>query len=177
MNAFFELLKTRHSIRKYKPIAVEQDKIQKLLKAALMSPASKRRNPWEFIVIENKETLSKLAQCKPHGSQMLKDAALAIAVLADTNKSDLWLVDASIASIIIQLQAHDLGLGSCWVQIHNREKDDSTSAEQYIQNILNIPQNLSVLNIISIGYPDEQKQAFNEDQLPMAKIHIEKFSL
>ncbi len=62
MNSFFELLKTRRSIRKYLPKAVEQDKIDLITKAALMSPASKRSNSWEFIVVQDKTTLQKLAE-------------------------------------------------------------------------------------------------------------------
>jgi nitroreductase len=175
MTSFSGLLKTRRSIRKYLPQAVEQDKIKIITNAALMSPASKRSNPWEFIVVENKETLQKLADCRPHGSQLLAGSPLGIIVIADTTKSDVWMEDASIASIIIQLQAHDLGLGSCWVQVYGRQKDEETSTESYIRELLDIPAHYAVLNIISIGYPDEQRKPFDEDKLPVEKIHSEKF--
>ncbi len=175
MTSFFDLLKNRRSIRKYQPKAVDKEKILKIVHAALMSPASKRSNSWEFIVVEDRNTLEKLADSRPHGAQMLKDAALGIVVIADTTKSDIWFEDASIASIIIQLQAQDLGLGSCWVQMYNRQKDDFTSAGKYIKNLLDIPENYDVLNIVSIGYPDEEKKPFDEDQLAIEKIHYEKF--
>jgi nitroreductase len=175
MKSFFELLRTRRSIRKYLPQAVEQDKIRKITNAALMSPASKRSNPWEFIVIEDKETLLKLANCRPHGSQLLAGSPLGIIVIADTTKSDVWLEDASIASIVMQLQALDLGLGSCWVQVYGRQKDEETSTEDYIRQLLDIPSNYAVLNIISIGYPDEDRKPYDEDKLPIEKIHTEKF--
>ena len=83
--------------------------------------------------------------------------------------------DASIASIIIQLQAHDLGLGSCWVQVYGRHKDEETSTESFIRDLLDIPENYAVLNIISIGYPDEERKPFDENKLPTEKIHSEKF--
>jgi len=175
MTSFFELLKTRRSIRKYLPKAIEQEIITKITNAALMSPASKRSNPWEFIVIQDKETLVKLSQSRPHGSQFLNDSPLGIVVIADTTKSDVWMEDASIASIIMQLQAHDLGLGSCWVQVYGRQKDENTTTESYIRELLNIPNHYSVLNIISIGYPDEERKAYEEDKLPTQKIHFDKF--
>jgi len=175
MTSFFELLKTRRSIRKYLPKAVEQEKIVQITNAALMSPASKRSNPWEFIVIQDKETLVKLSESRPHGSQFLADSPLGIVVTADTTKSDVWMEDASIASIIMQLEAQDLGLGSCWVQVYGRQKDENMTTESYIRKSLNIPENYSVLSIISIGYPDEQRKAYEENKLPTHKIHFDKF--
>lgn len=175
MTSFFELLKTRRSIRKYLPKAVEPEKIAKLTNAALMSPASKRSNPWEFIVIQDKEMLLELSGSRPHGSQFLEGATLGIIVIADTTKSDVWMEDASIASIIMQLQAHDLGLGSCWVQIYGRQRDETTTAESFIKGLLNIPDHFAVLSIISIGYPDEERKAYEEDKLPTQKIHFDKF--
>ncbi|MEI7503765.1 MAG: nitroreductase family protein [Paludibacter sp.] len=176
MDTFFELLKSRRSIRKYLAKAVESDKINIITKAALMSPASKRSNSWEFIVVQNPEMLQKLANCRPHGSQFLADAPLGIVVIADITKSDVWIEDASIAAIIIQLQAQDLGLGSCWIQVFQRQKDENTTTEEYIRELLNIPYNFAVLNIISIGYPNEERKPFDEEKLAKEKIHSENFN-
>jgi nitroreductase len=175
MNSFFDLLKNRRSIRKYLPKAVEQDKIDLITKAALMSPASKRSNPWEFIVVQSSETLQKLSDCRPHGSQFLAESPLGIIVTADTTKTDVWMEDASIAAILMQLQVQDLGLGSCWIQIYGRNKDDETTTESYIRNLLNIPEHFAVLCIISIGYPNEERKPYDESKLSIDKIHTEKF--
>ena len=175
MTSFFDLLKSRRSIRKYLSKAVEQDKITQITNAALMSPASKRSNPWEFIVVQDVEVLAKLADSRPHGSQFLAGSPLGIVIIADTTKSDVWMEDASIASIIMQLQAQDLGLGSCWIQVYGRQKDEETTTETYIRNLLNIPSHYAVLNILSIGYPDEERKSYDENKLPVEKIHIEKF--
>jgi nitroreductase len=171
MNSFFELLQTRRSIRKYLPKPVEQEKISTILKAALMSPASKRSNPWEFIVVQENEMLQKLSECRQHGSQFLAEAPLGIVVVADTTKSDVWMEDASISAIIMQLQVQDSGLGSCWIQVYNRMKDNEISSENYIRNTLNIPSHFAVLCIISIGYPAEERKAFDENKLALEKIH------
>ncbi|MEI8086142.1 MAG: nitroreductase family protein [Paludibacter sp.] len=175
METFFELLKSRRSIRKYLEKSVESDKIDIITKAALMSPASKRSNSWEFIVVQDSEMLEKLANCRPHGSQFLSEAPVGILVIADTSKSDVWFEDASIAAIIIQLQAQDLGLGSCWIQVFQRQKDENTTSEEYIRDLLNIPDNYAVLNIVSIGYPNEERKPFDEEKLATEKIHSEIF--
>jgi len=175
MNSLSELLKNRRSIRKYLPIPVEQDKIDQITKAALMSPSSKRSNPWEFIVVQDKEMLIKLSDSRPHGSQFLAESPLGIIVIADTTKTDVWMEDASIAAIIMQLQVQDLGLGSCWIQVYGRNKNDETTTESYIRDLLSIPAHFAVLSIISIGYPDESRKPYDEDKLATDKVHTEMF--
>lgn len=99
--SFLELLKNRRSIRRYTDRKVEPEKIQQILTAALMSPSSKRSNPWEFIVIEEDEVLQKLSACRPTGSQLLAGSPLGIVVIADQTRTDVWMEDASIAAIIM----------------------------------------------------------------------------
>jgi len=175
MTSLSELLKTRRSIRKYLPKIVEQEKIEQITSAGLMSPASKRSNPWEFIVVEDKQMLQKLSECRSHSSQMLADSPLGIVVIADKTKSDIWIEDASIAAIIMQLQAHDLGLGSCWIQVYGREKTEQITAEEYIKELFSIPEHFGVLCILSIGYPNEVKKPFETEKLDKTKIHAGKF--
>lgn len=175
--SFFDLLKNRRSIRKYTDQKVEDEKIKQITTAALMSPASKRSNPWEFIVVEDKETLQKLADSRPHGSQLLAGSPLGIVVIAYRTKSDVWIEDASIAALIIQLQAQDLGLGSCWVQIFARQRTETQSAEEYVREMLEIPENYAVLCIVSIGYKDEDRKAYDEEKLAYNKIHSERFKV
>ena len=120
MEQFSDLIKNRRSMRKFTGEEVNQEEVVTLLKAALMSPSSKRSNCWQFIAVDDKETLEKLSHCKEMGAAFLAEAALAIVVMADPLASDVWIEDAAIASIMIQLQAEDLGLGSCWVQVRER---------------------------------------------------------
>lgn len=175
MKNFHNLAKNRRSIRKYLEKTIEKEKIDQILQTALMSPASKRTNGWEFIAVENKEMLEKLSECRPFGSKLLAGTPLAIVVVADPEKSDVWYEDASIAATFIQLQAEDLGLGSCWVQVHNREKDENQTAEDYVKTLLNIPENLRVLNMVAIGYKNEERKPYDEEKLQYEKIHWEKF--
>ena len=143
-----------------------------ILKAALMAPASKRKNPWQFMVVEDKEMLKKLAGCKAAGSSLLEGCALAVVVIANVMESDVWVEDASIASIYMQLQAEDLGLGSCWCQIRNRQTEDDTDANTYVRDLLDIPYQLEVLSIIGFGYKDQERKPFDEAHLQWEKIHL-----
>lgn len=173
--SFYSLLKTRRSVRRFENRAVEQEKIDFLLKAALMSPASKSRNPWEFVVITDADTLQKLSASKSHGAHFLAGCPLAIVVVAEIAKSDVWIEDASIAAIIIQLQAQDLRLGSCWVQMRERKTSTEESSETYVRNLLNISEKYAVLCIIGVGYPAEFKNPHEETSLNYDKIHYHHF--
>jgi nitroreductase len=175
MNTFFELLKNRRSIRKFTAQAVEPEKIELLLKAALMAPSGKRVMPWHFVVVTEGELLQKLSGARTHGSQFLAGAPLAIVVLADTSKTDVWVEDAAIASAFIQLAAESIGLGSCWVQVRNREHTESESTDAYISKLLNIPERFAVENIIGIGYKDEQKKPFDGTALAFDKVSYNRF--
>ena len=81
MENFSELIKSRRSMRKFTEEELSQEEVVVLLKAALMSPSSKRSNPWQFIVIDDKNVLKELSHCKEHGASFLGDAALAIVVI------------------------------------------------------------------------------------------------
>lgn len=172
---FIDLLRKRRSIRQYADSSVEKEKIDIILEAALRSPSSRSLNPWEFIVVTEKETLERLSRAKRHGSAFLKNAPLGIVVSADPDKCDVWIEDCSIASIIIQLTAHDLGLGSCWIQIRQRMHDDKETAEQFVREVLDIPETMVVESIIAIGYPAEKKTPHPKSSLQYEKIHSERY--
>lgn len=175
MNSFIELLRNRRSTRRFTPQAVEPEKIEALKKAILMSPSGKRRNEWEFIMVQDKNTLGKLAECKEHGAELVADAPLAFVILADTTNTDIWIEDCSIASIILQLAAESLGLGSCWVQCRLRGLQDGTTSEEYLRELLQIPDHFAVLNLVAIGYKNETRKPFDDEKLQWNKIHEERF--
>jgi nitroreductase len=165
------LIRKRRSIRRFLPKPVEAEKIDVLLEAALRAPSSRGVNPWELVVVTEPDLLKVLSRAKQHGSTFLKDASLGIVVCADSEKSDVWIEDASIAAIFIQLAAESLGLGSCWIQIRERMHDGTKSAEEYIAGILNIPAKMKVASIVAIGYPDEEKPPHGKEELLYEKVH------
>ncbi len=165
-----EILRQRRSIRKYQARAIGAQELEVIKEALLRSPSSRGINPWTFIFVDGKDLLQKLSKAKEHGSEFVKDAALAVVVCGDESKSDVWIEDCSIASIVAHLTAQSLGLGSCWSQIRNRMHSKEESAENYVQQLLRLPKNLKVLSIIALGVPAESKTPIARDQLDYAKI-------
>ncbi len=172
---FIDILRKRRSIRAFKKRSVEQEKIDLLLEAALRSPSSRGLYPWEFVVVQDKETLLALSEVKPHGASFLKNAPLGIVVCADPAKCDVWVEDCSIASLLIHLAATDLGLGSCWIQLRLREYDSRQSASQRAAEILGIKEGIEVQTIIAVGYPEKELQGHEQSTLLMDRLHHERF--
>ncbi len=165
-----EILYNRRSTRKFIDKKVGEEAINQLLKAALLSPSSKNSQPWEFIVVDEPELLSQLSMAKPHGACLLKHAPLAVVVAGDKTKSDVWIEDCSIASIILQLAAEALGMGSCWVQIHHRYHDDDQTANEFISELLRIPNHLEVLSVVGIGYKAADRPALTDREIDWQKV-------
>ena len=170
-----DLLKSRRSIRKYRDKKIEPEKIEILKEAAVRSPSSRGRNPWRFIFVNRADKIKKLANSKQHGSQFLAGAPLNIIVLDHSTATDVWVEDCSIASIILQLTAQSLDLGSCWVQIRNRMQSKNIKSGDYIKNIFKIPDQYSVESIIGIGYPAEEKSGHPRESLEFDKIFENNF--
>jgi len=170
-----ELLLKRRSIRKYSDRVIEPEKTGLLLKAALLSPSAKNLHSAEFIVVENKGVLKLLSQAKPNGGTFLEEAALGIVIIGDTEKTEVWIEDASIAAMNIQMEAESIGLGSCWIHIRNRKHDDGSPASDFIKKQLGIPSNYEVEAIISIGYKAEASKNHSLSDLDKSRIHHNKF--
>jgi len=171
-----ELLRTRRSIRRYAQKPIDAKTLEVLIEALLRSPTSRNNKSWEFIVVDDREVLSKLSNAREQGSQHMRGAALGIVVCADSTKSDVWVEDCSIAAILVQMTAHALGLGSCWIQIRNRNHTETMSAERYLQGLLGLPPHLKVECMVSIGYPDEIKKPIAAGELEYHKVKRNHFS-
>jgi nitroreductase len=170
-----DLLYKRRSIRKFTDKPIEAEKLDRVMQAALLAPSSKSAYPCEFVIINEREINEKLSLCKPLGAGFLKNASCSIIVAGDASKSDVWIEDCAIAASFIQLQAEKEGLGTCWIQIREREYSDEQSAESYIQDVLHIPSNIKILAIIAIGYKDGEKAGRDEAHLKKEKIHLNLF--
>lgn len=170
-----DLLQKRRSIRRFSEQPVEPEKIQQLLQAGLLAPSSRSLRPWEFVVIQDRQLLQQLAEAKPLHGRFLAAAPLGIAIIADESKCDVWIEDASIATILIQLQATAMGLGSCWIQIRQRQRADGQSSEEYIRELLGIPAGYRVLALLAIGYPAENPAPASLEKLHYEKVHYERF--
>ena len=183
MASFEELCRHRRSIRKYTHQPVEQEKIDYLLRCALMSPSSKRTCPWEFVVVRDEAKLRAMAGCRTYGSQMFETAMAAIVVAVDASLSDTWMADGAIAAEHILLAAEEQGLGACWCQVYGRPAAVSNqpsavsiqTAEELIKDLCGIPEDRNVLCVISLGYKDEERKLYDPEKLLYNKIHNEKY--
>jgi nitroreductase len=170
-----DLLRQRRSVRFYKPTPVAPEQLELLLEAVLRAPSSRGFQPWEFIVVRDPPLIEKLSIAKGQGSAFLARAPLAIVVVADPGKSDVWIEDCSIAAIILQLAAEALGLGSCWAQIRNRAHNASLTADEYLKGLLGLPEHFAVECIVGIGQPAEHKKPHPVESLRRSQVHFEKY--
>jgi nitroreductase len=168
--AMIDILRERRSIRRYRDREIETEKIELLKEAALRSPSSRGINPWRFLFVTDRATLTELSRAKESGSSFLRGASLCVVVCAAQGESDVWVEDCSIAAIILQLAGQSLGLGSCWIQIRKRMHSGNLSSEDYVKRVLGLPENLSVLSMIAFGYPDEEKRPVPKETLEYEKI-------
>lgn len=175
MQNFKDLITKRRSIRKFTEQAINPESVQLLLQAGLIAPSGMNRKPCHFIAVEDKEKLFLLSKSKKNGSTLIEGCALAIIVCTDPLTSDVCMEDAAIAATYIQLQAEDLGLSSCWVQIHGRQKADDSDSEEYVRSVVNAPMQFQVLTIIAIGHKNEEKEPHDTETLLWENVHINNF--
>ena len=162
----------RRSIRLYSPATVSEAAVQKLLEAAMAAPSAAAKDPWRFVVVRDRRTLTEIAAALPNG-QMIAGAALGIAVCGDLQAAhdqqlSYLLQDCSAAIENLLLCAHLLGLGACWLGVHPREQRVNS-----LKQILSLPASVVPVACISIGYPAEAKEPrtrFNRDY-----VHLERW--
>jgi nitroreductase len=161
---FEEVIEKRRSIRKFKDTQVPREKIIKILEAARIAPSACHRQSWHFIVVEEKETIKKLAK-----RDWAATAPVMIVGLADQERSPKWCSnDLGIALEHIVLSATNLGLGTCWM--------GQTGREEMIMSLLDIPDNFKVVAVIPLGLPDETP-AVKERKSLEAIVSWEKYGL
>ena len=170
-----DLLRTRRSIRKYTEQPIETEKQEILKEAILRTPTSKNSNANEFIFIDDRKIIQKLAQCKPHGAAPLQTAQLAVVVLVDESKTVAWVEDSAIASFTAHITAHSLGLASCWIQIRGREYSEEKTSEEFVREVLGIPDEFRVLSVVAIGYAQRAHEGKQLSDLDFGKIHQNGF--
>ena len=137
-----ELIRTQRATRQFSQQPVSEEDIRTILNAGRRAQSSHNDQPWSFIVIRDRETLQRLAECGKYTSH-LPNAAFAIAlVTANADRFDLGQ-----AAAYLQLAAWDLGIGSCIVALQETEKAKA---------VLNIPQEMYFTLAIDFGYPASQ---------------------
>ena len=155
---------TRRSIREYSDEIVTPEQERQLLEAAMAAPSAHNKQPWHFIVIRDKTILDKIPEFHQY-SKMLRKASLAIVVCGDQNIQDteFWIHDCSAATENILIAANAMGLGAVWLGVHPSEDLINNTKE-----LLGIPEHVTPLGIVSIGYPSVEKpprQNYNPERV------------
>jgi len=156
----------RRSVREFKAEEVPEKLIEELIKAAQFAPTSRNNRATEFIVIRNSETKNKLFEIV--GQEFVKNAPVLIVVVTDATKTNQPFQDLSLASQNIFLQATALGLGTVWKNVREEWKNS-------IIQLLGIPSNYTLVNIIPVGFPKAKSQPHTDSDFNKKRIHEEKW--
>jgi nitroreductase len=159
-----ELMKDRRSIRKFKPDMIKNEEIQMILEAARWTQSASNRQPWRFIVIKNRETISKLQSAARFGN-FVAEAPVVIAIIADKKRSPKWYIhDTSMLAHQMCLMAWSLNIGTCWIGSMDRDK---------AALILGLDKNEHVTTILPFGYFDKKPSATSRKDLKNMVTTIE----
>jgi nitroreductase len=159
----------RRSIRAYTAEPVSESAVRKLLEVAMAAPSAAAKDPWRFVVVRNRELLTRLQAALPHG-QMIGSAAVGIVVCGDLEAAhdgqlSYLLQDCSAAIQNLLLCAHLLGLGACWLGVHPREQ-----RMKALKEILRLPESLVPVACIAVGHPAETKEARTRFNLNYVRV-------
>lgn len=155
----------RRSIRKYTTEMVAEDQVDLLIRAAMAAPSANNEQPWHFVVINERKMLDNLAEIHPY-AKMLSHAPLAVLICGDLDLEKFpgyWVVDTSAACENLLIAAHALGLGAVWLGVYPRQERITS-----ISQLLNLPERIIPLSLISIGHPAENKppsERFNRERI------------
>jgi nitroreductase len=161
---------TRRSIRRYSEKKIDDEMVNKILQAAMYAPSAVNKQPWHFIIFEDKNTYDAIIQVHK-SSEMLAGAQKAIVICYDVNlqhDEGYGVIDCSAATENILLAAHALGLGACWIGICPRQ-----NRIEALKQIFNLPENIIPFSVVSLGYPAEDKK--HPERFRKDRIHYEKW--
>ncbi len=165
-----EAIYTRRSIRKYSKKKVEDEKIQEIIRAAMYAPSAVNKQPWHFLVIDDRSFFRRIMQVHPHAA-MLEEASHAVLICGDEHlchPPGYWTVDCAAATQNLLLAAHGLGLGAVWLGVHPREE-----RKQGLRELFILPPHIQPFALVSVGYPAEVKPA--PDRFRPDRIHYNKW--
>lgn len=171
--AVIENIMTRTSIRAFTDQPVDEATVEKILRAGMAAPTAVNRQPWAFVVVNDREQMERLREVHPF-AQMLKTAQLAIIVCGDMERAlpgasqAYWIQDASAATENILLAAHGLGLGAVWCGVY-----PNPDVYPKVKEVLGLPSSVIPLNLIPIGYPAESPTP--KDKWKPENIHYNKW--
>ncbi|WP_045215010.1 nitroreductase family protein [Desulfonatronovibrio magnus] len=165
-----QAIMTRRSIRKYQDKPVSDEKVKNVLEAAMMAPSAGNAQPWQFIIVRDKQALTAIKEINPYAG-MAENAPLGILVCGDLSLEKFpgyWVQDCSAAVQNMLLASHGLGLGAVWTGIHPIKQ-----REQGFSKLFDLPEHVVPLAYIVIGYPDQSPKS--ESRFKPERVHTEKW--
>jgi nitroreductase len=155
MNIVSTVIKSRHSVRKFKQESLDEKAIQDALDCAAHAPTAMNRQPWLFGVVKNKETLQNIAKITDNG-KFIGDCAACFAIFGE-KKETYYLEDccAATENLILALQGY--GISSCWVAGEKKAYADS------VRKMLGVPETYVLVSLVAAGNPAEITIAKKKD--------------
>jgi nitroreductase len=146
-----EAIHTRRSVRTFTDEQVSDDKVEVLLRAAMAAPSANNRQPWRFVVVRDRDTLTRLSEATTYAGPLGR-ASVGIVIVADTTilnlANDIWVIDCALAGENLMLAACSEGLGSVWLA--------SWPYQEYVAaigEILGLPESAVAVGMFAIGVP------------------------
>ncbi len=165
-----EAIFTRRSVRSYTPDPVPDERVEKLLRAAMQAPSSSNGQPWHFVVIRERAILEAIPKFHQF-AEMLPQASVAIVVCGDERlekRQGCWVIDCAAATQNLLLAAHAQGLGAVWTGVHLAEQRVAG-----MRALLGLPEYIHPLSLVAVGYPAEHPEP--EDRFDSARIHKDRW--
>lgn len=167
MDNFLELLKIRRSVRAFQDRNIPKEQLQEIVDAARFAPTARNVQPWEFVVITDRNKLAEIANLGQN-AKFMAQAAACIAVFSTA--TNYFLEDGSAATCNILLAATALGVGSCWIA------GDKKPYSQKASSLLNAPTGLKLISLVALGYPQEENAFKIVEKRALGELlHWEKF--
>lgn len=162
----------RRSIRVFQDREIEKNKIDKLLRAAMQAPSAMNGQPWEFIVVQDKEKLENLSKMSAY-SKMVAKAPLAIILLGNKKfmrAERFFPQDMGACSENLLLEAAHLELGAVWLGVFT-----VSERENYIRKMYDLPEEVTPFGVIVLGYPGDGQENKFVDRFNPDRVHYEKY--
>ena len=173
-SGLLKIAETRRSIRRYTSEPISPETISNILAIAMLAPSSYGQNPVEFVVVQDRDKLAKLADCKRIGAPSVRASAASVVVMVDTSKGELWPEDGSVAATYLLLAAEQYGIGACWNQIRLRD-GQRKSASREICELLGVPERYEVVCVVALGHPKSRLPPHRKEDIDFARLHMGKF--
>lgn len=168
-----EVFERRQSVRAYSDEPVSQEALETIVKAGLMAPSGRGLRPWNFVVVKDAATLSKLAETRPGAGKLIAKGSAAICVLGYPEASDTWIEDCALCMGYMNLAAAQLGVASCWIQGRGRMQADDKSMSAAAREILGFDESAELEAVLVLGMPKAEikERPFKGDLLDMVVWH------